>query len=74
MKLRYYEYMIELDQHEGTYLNICRHYRAVYETPSIRDNPSEKLRILKHVVLFVVLRLESFTNYKHTKYECANTL
>jgi 26S proteasome regulatory subunit N5 len=48
--------MIELDQHEGTYLNICRHYRAVYETPSIRDNPSEKLRILKHVVLFVVLR------------------
>ena len=47
--------MIELDQHEGTYLNICRHYRAVYETPSVRDNPEEKLRILKHVVLFVVL-------------------
>ncbi len=47
--------MIELDQHEGTYLNICRHYRAVYETPSVHDNPEEKLRILKHVVLFVVL-------------------
>ena len=47
--------MIELDQHEGTYLNICRHYRAVYETPVIRDDPVEKLRILKHVVLFVVL-------------------
>lgn len=47
--------MIELDQHEGTYLNICRHYRAVYETPSVRDSSEEKLRILKHVVLFVVL-------------------
>ena len=55
LKLRYYQYMIELDQHEGTYLNICRHYRAVYETPVIRDDPVEKLRILKHVVLFVVL-------------------
>lgn len=27
LKLKYYEYMIELDQHEGTYLNICKHYR-----------------------------------------------
>ena len=27
LKLTFYQYMIELDQHEGTYLNICRHYR-----------------------------------------------
>ena len=42
-------------QNEGTYLNICRHYRAIYETPMIRDNPEEKTKILKHVALYVVL-------------------
>ncbi len=24
LKLRFYEYMIKLDQHEGSYLNVCR--------------------------------------------------
>ena len=42
-------------KHEGTYLNICRHYRAIYDTPVIKENPEERLNILKHVALFVVL-------------------
>ena len=47
--------MIAMDQHEGTYLNICRHYRAVYDTPCIQDEAGEKLRIMKHVALYIIL-------------------
>jgi 26S proteasome regulatory subunit N5 len=46
---------IFVEQHEGTYLNICRHYRAIYDTPVIKENPEERLNVLKHVALFVVL-------------------
>merc|ERR1719411_1881948 len=54
LKLTYDKYMVELDQHEGTYLNICRHYRAIYETPCIKDD-AKKLDTLKHMALYVIL-------------------
>ena len=34
---------IILCEHEGSYLAICKHYKAVYETPEIREN-SDKLK------------------------------
>merc|ERR1739836_318771 len=55
LKLKFYRYMIEMDEHEGTYLNICRHYRAIYDTPSIQEDAVEKLQTLKCVCLFIVL-------------------
>lgn len=55
MKLTFYNYMIDLDQHEGTYLNICKHYRAVYDTPCIKEDPDKKLNTLKHMGLYVIL-------------------
>lgn len=36
LKLKYYNLMIQLDQHEGSYLSICKHYRAIYDTPCIQ--------------------------------------
>jgi len=55
LKLTFYKYMIELDQHEGTYLNICRHYRAIYDTPCIKEDDTKKLDTLKHMALYVIL-------------------
>lgn len=55
LKLTFYKYMVELDQHEGTYLNICRHYRAVYDTPCIKEDDEKKLETLKHMALYVIL-------------------
>lgn len=34
--------MIELDQHESEYLKICKHFRAIYDTNSIRDDAEKK--------------------------------
>ena len=47
--------MIKMDEHWGTYLNICRHYHAIYDTPSIQENPTSKLNTLKNVALFAIL-------------------
>ena len=40
LKLRYYNLMIELCQHEKNYLDICRHYRAIFDTPKVQAEES----------------------------------
>lgn len=55
LKLKYYQLMIEIDQHNSKYLNICRHYQAVFQTKSIKEDPVKKQQTLKNVVLYVIL-------------------
>ncbi|CAN8007240.1 unnamed protein product, partial [Ixodes pacificus] len=55
LKLRYYRLMIELDQHEGSYLAICRHYSALYRTESVQEDPKQRQEALKKLLLFLVL-------------------
>lgn len=47
--------MIELDQHEGSYLATCKHYRAVLTTPSIQEDSEQRHLILQNVVLYLIL-------------------
>ncbi|CAG2069041.1 unnamed protein product, partial [Timema podura] len=47
--------MIELDQHEGSYLSICKHYRAVLATPTIQGDADQRHTVLQHVVCYLVL-------------------
>lgn len=55
LKLKFYNLMIQLDSHEGSFLSICRHYRAIYDSKSVKESETEKKRILKHVVLYIIL-------------------
>ncbi|KAJ8888512.1 hypothetical protein PR048_008003 [Dryococelus australis] len=55
LKLKYYRLMIEMDQHEGSYLAICKHYRAVLNTPSIQQDPDQRHQVLQNVVCYLVL-------------------
>lgn len=55
LKLKYYRLMMELDQHEGSYLATCKHYRAVLNTPSVQSNPEERQTTAKAVVLYLIL-------------------
>lgn len=48
LKLKYYNLMIQLDQHEGSYLSICKHYRAIYDTSCIQAE-SEKWQQVRGV-------------------------
>jgi len=55
LRLKFYEYMIELGLHEQNYLDICKNYRAVYDTKTVQEEAEKKLLAMKNVVLFVVL-------------------
>ena len=45
MKLKFYELMIQLDQHESEYLKICKHFRAIYDTNSIQEDSEKKKEV-----------------------------
>lgn len=55
LKLKYYEYMIELNQHEGTYLDICRFYRHIFDTPCIQEDETKRMNIVRTMCLYVIL-------------------
>ena len=55
IKLKYYQLMIEIDQHYSKYLDICRHYQAVFRTQSIKDDPVKRQQTIKNVILYVIL-------------------
>lgn len=55
LKLKYYRLMMELDEHEGSYLATCKHYRAVLNTSSIKDVPSDRQAAAQAVVVYLVL-------------------
>lgn len=47
--------MMELDQHEGSYLAICKHYRAVLNTSSIQAVSEDRQQAAQAVVLYLIL-------------------
>lgn len=47
--------MIELDEQESSYLSICKHYRAILNTPKIKDDENERKAVMRNVALYVVL-------------------
>ncbi|KAK9480377.1 PCI domain-containing protein [Lipomyces japonicus] len=55
LKLRYYELVILISLHEGKYLEVCKHYRAVYETPIIRNDETKWKDVLRSVIYFIIL-------------------
>ena len=55
LKLRYYQLMIQHALHEQQYLNICKYYMEVYQTPSVQADTLKWTEILRYVVMFIVL-------------------
>jgi len=63
LKLRYYELMIQHALHEEQYLNVCKYYRHVYDTPSIKEDETKWKEVLQNVIYFIVL--SSYDNEQH---------
>ncbi|CAD6241392.1 GSCOCG00002718001-RA-CDS [Cotesia congregata] len=55
LKLKYYELMMELAKHEGWYLELCRHNRAILETPTVKNDSEKRHTALSRAVLYLVL-------------------
>ena len=47
--------MIDVDQHEGSYLSICKHYRAMYHTDVIQENETDRRMMMQHAILYLLL-------------------
>ncbi|KAL4098803.1 hypothetical protein QTP88_023338 [Uroleucon formosanum] len=55
LKLKYYKLMIELGEHDGQYLDICRHYRAIQVTPEICSDETKCNAALQNAILYLIL-------------------
>ncbi|AET04630.2 putative proteasome component (PCI) domain-containing protein [Medicago truncatula] len=55
LKQIYYELMIRYYSHNNDYLEICRCYKAIYEIPSIKENPADFIPILRKICWCLVL-------------------
>ncbi|BGP38998.1 proteasome regulatory particle subunit [Rhodotorula kratochvilovae] len=55
LKLRYYALMILYGLWTDKYLDVAKHYRAVYETSSIAENAESAAAVLRNIVYFLVL-------------------
>lgn len=55
LKLLYYDIMVKVGMHDGKYLDVCKYYREVLNTPSIRADQDKFRDALRHVVIFLVL-------------------
>ncbi|TFK36897.1 PCI domain-containing protein [Crucibulum laeve] len=56
LKLKYYDLMIRHALHNNAYLDVAKYYYKVWETPSIKEDTSDKGKAaLEHIVYYVVL-------------------
>lgn len=55
LKLKFYELMIKLDQHESSYFAVCKHFKQIYDTPRIKNNPDLMKEALKNIVIYLLL-------------------
>ncbi|KAJ1929964.1 proteasome regulatory particle subunit [Tieghemiomyces parasiticus] len=55
LKLRYYHLMVEHALHEDQYLDACKYYREIYDTPSVQADETQWREALQNIVSYVVL-------------------
>ncbi|XP_052195784.1 26S proteasome non-ATPase regulatory subunit 12 homolog A-like [Diospyros lotus] len=55
LKRIYYELMIRYYSHSSDYLEICRCYKAIYEIPSVKEDPAQWIPVLRKICWYLVL-------------------
>uniref|UniRef100_A0A6V7QV63 PCI domain-containing protein n=1 Tax=Ananas comosus var. bracteatus TaxID=296719 RepID=A0A6V7QV63_ANACO len=55
LKRIYYELMIRYHSHNNDYLEICRSYKAIYDIPSVKEDPSQWIPVLRKICWYLVL-------------------
>jgi 26S proteasome regulatory subunit N5 len=55
LKLEFYKHKIDIALHESKYLDICQHYRSVYDTPQVKEDESKWKPTLENIVYFIIL-------------------
>lgn len=50
LKLKFYQLMIEVARHDGSYLDICKYYRAMFDTPTVLEDKDKKHDVRANLV------------------------
>ncbi|CAI2334710.1 unnamed protein product [Caenorhabditis sp. 36 PRJEB53466] len=55
LKLKYYDTMIRIGLHDRNYLDVCRHFREIYETKKIKSDPVKATAALRSAIVYCLL-------------------
>ncbi|PWN52613.1 putative RPN5-26S proteasome regulatory subunit [Violaceomyces palustris] len=55
LKLRFYDLMIQHALHFNKFLDACKYYREIHDTPQIKADPARAADILRNVIVFLAL-------------------
>lgn len=55
LKLRFYQQMIRYYAHDNNYIEICKCYQSIYDTPTVKADKAQWSAALQKIVLYVVL-------------------
>lgn len=55
MKITFYNLMIQHALHVDDFLNICKFYQQIYNTPSVTSDESKWKEALVNVIVYIVL-------------------
>lgn len=55
MKLEYFNYMIGIGLYEENFLEVCKHYLAIYQDQKIKEDPVKLEEMLKRIVVYILL-------------------
>ncbi|KAL3527914.1 hypothetical protein ACH5RR_012570 [Cinchona calisaya] len=55
LKRIYYELMIRYHSHSNDYLEMCRCYKAIYDIPSVKEDPAQWIPVLRKICWYLVL-------------------
>jgi len=55
LKIRYYLSMIRYYAHDRKYLDVCRSYHAIYQTPKVQEDEKQWKQYLQLVVMYICL-------------------
>ena len=55
LKLKFYQLMIEVARHDGSYLDICKYYRAMFDTPSVLEDKEKKHEVIPWKIIALLL-------------------
>lgn len=51
--MKFYQLMIQVARHDGSYLDICKYYRAMFDTPAILEDKEKKHKVGKNSAQFL---------------------
>ena len=62
--------MIEVARHDGSYLDICKYYRAMFDTPSVLDDKAKKHEVrMKNDISVIILSLFNIQRIKGPNFQ-----